>query len=62
MANMSYSRFENTYRDLQDCVNAMSDTDLSESETKYRGWVTALAKEIVNDYGDELNDEDTESE
>jgi len=25
MANMSYCRFENTYRDLNDCVNALGE-------------------------------------
>ncbi len=35
-----------------------SDTDLSQSETKYRGGMIALAKEIVNEYGDELDEED----
>jgi hypothetical protein len=27
MANMSYCRFENTSRDLYDCVNALADLD-----------------------------------
>jgi len=30
MANMSYCRFENTCRDLRDCVNAIEDHDYDE--------------------------------
>lgn len=39
MSNMSYCRFENTLRDLQDCVDAMeeanslTDLDLNQYET-----------------------------
>ena len=36
MANLSYCRFENTYRALLDCLDHWSDGDLSESEKKYR--------------------------
>ena len=32
MANMSYCRFENTLRDLQDCYANMDGDDLSKSE------------------------------
>lgn len=40
MGNMSYVRFENTFRDLQDCYDYMDDTsELSESEAKYRSWI-----------------------
>ena len=27
MANMSYCRFENTTRDMQDCINAIEEGD-----------------------------------
>tara|TARA_R100001480_G_scaffold18417_1_gene27843 strand:+ start:444 stop:671 length:228 start_codon:yes stop_codon:yes gene_type:complete len=30
MANMSYCRFENTAKDLADCVNALQNNDLHE--------------------------------
>ena len=30
MANMSYCRFENTARDLEDCVIALQNNDLNE--------------------------------
>ena len=53
MGNMSYCRFENTYPDLLDCRDAMSDTDLGESEAKYRDWMIGLCIEIAAEYGDE---------
>lgn len=57
MANMSYCRFENTYPDLRDCYDAMGDDDLSPSEAKNRKWIIELAKDIVNEYGDEEYDD-----
>tara|TARA_R110002020_G_scaffold440540_1_gene651174 strand:- start:242 stop:454 length:213 start_codon:yes stop_codon:yes gene_type:complete len=35
MANMSYCRFENTARELQDVVNAIHDSDCDENLTRY---------------------------
>ena len=37
MANMSYCRFENTYRDLMDCLNALQNgaDGLSDRELNY---------------------------
>lgn len=38
MANMSYCRFENTYNDLHDCVDALENEsfeDLSASEQQF---------------------------
>jgi len=52
MANMSYCRFENTYRDLLDCLNAMND-NLSESEAGYRERLVDVCREIIDEY--ELN-------
>jgi len=48
--NMSYCRFENTYRDLQDCYNAMDD-DLSEEETEFRKRLIELCRDISDEYG-----------
>jgi len=51
MANMSYCRFENTARDLQDCVYALDDSDvedLSSYEINGLKDLLGLAKEIVN--------------
>ena len=38
MANMSYCRFENTFKDLRDCYKALGENELSElsdSERKF---------------------------
>jgi|TARA_B100000287_G_C19966384_1_gene516639 hypothetical protein len=48
---MSYCRFENTARDLQDCVYALDDNDvedLSSYEINGLRDLLGLAKEIVN--------------
>ena len=58
MSNMSYCRFENTYRDLQDCKENMDDTDLSDTEKKYRKWLIELCQDIASDYyGEQKEDE-----
>jgi hypothetical protein len=49
MANMSYCRFENTYRDLQDCYHNIVN-DLSEREHKYREQLFNLCMEFVKEY------------
>ena len=49
---MSYCRFENTYRDLVDCAQAMNET-LSESERKYKEKLVNVCQEIIEEY--ELN-------
>lgn len=46
---MSYCQFENTYRDLLQCLNAMND-DLSESERGYRGRLVEVCQEIIEEY------------
>ena len=52
MPNMSYCRFENTYRDLLDCLDNMNE-QLSESEAGYRESLVGVCKEIIGEY--ELN-------
>ena len=47
--NMSYVRFENTYKDLLDCFEHLNDEDLSASELKYRNLMVDMCKEIVDD-------------
>lgn len=51
MANMSYCRFENTYKDLKDCYNALMDEvdidDLSESEQEYARRLIALCEKML---------------
>jgi hypothetical protein len=61
MANMSYCRFQNTYLDLLDCSNNLSDKDLSDSEKMARKNLLELCKEMIedlefNNYG-ELEDD-----
>ena len=50
MANMSYCRFENTYRDMQDCVDALEEEgfeSLSENEKYYAKMLLKLSKELA---------------
>ncbi len=35
MANMSYCRFENTHRDLMECLNAIEEEGMDTLESKY---------------------------
>lgn len=56
MSNMSYCRFENTYRDLCDCVEHIEDENLSESEKFYRGRIIELSKEIA-EFDEIISDE-----
>jgi hypothetical protein len=62
MPNMSYCRFENTYKDLLDCFRALRDldelTDLSDSEKSYAERLIKLCEEIFNENQDKLEDED----
>ena len=52
MANMSYCRYENTSRDMQDVVNTLYNSDVSEDLSTYEqlglSTVLKLAKEIVS--------------
>lgn len=60
MPNMSYCRFENTYRDLMDCYYNMNGK-LSESETKYREELLNLCQQMLDEY-DPTYEEDEEVE
>ena len=58
MANMGYCRFENTYRDLRDCLLALKNgaaDNLSESELKYALWMMGDCEDMLN-YKEELED------
>ena len=55
MANMGYCRFENTLRDLQDCIEHLSDNNLSEREQKSRDLLISLMEETVLDYCDDID-------
>lgn len=54
MSNMSYCRFENTLKDLDDCYENMGD-DLSDSPTEEqaRKELIELCKSIVEEYGED---------
>ena len=54
MANMSYCRFENTYRDLIDVEDHFDDENLSASEEAYRIRILQTCKRIVEDFKEEL--------
>jgi len=54
MSNMSYCRFENTYRDFIDCVENIDNNDLSKSESIYREGIIKLCVKIALDYGHEV--------
>ncbi len=50
MSNMSYCRFENTYGDLRDCVEALEENrleDLSDRERKFAESIKDLCKEYL---------------
>ena len=65
MANMSYCRFQNTFLDLQDCVNQLGEAldegltydeffnELSENEQYYFKRLLTRAQDLVQ-YNDEL--------
>ncbi len=53
MGNMSYCRFENTSRDLQDCIEAIQNhyeecTDLSRYELRALSDLLEQAEEIID--------------
>lgn len=51
--NMSYCRFENTLRDLEDCNKHLFDEDLSADEKRARELLVKLCREIADDLEDE---------
>ena len=62
MSNMSYCRFQNTLRDLEDCVEAMYDIDgnfeeLSPEEARAAKALLDLCNNLVISYY-HLNDEE----
>lgn len=52
MPNMSYCRFQNTFRDLQDCFDSIDD-NLSEEEHEARKNLIELCQSIVRECFDE---------
>lgn len=74
MANMSYCRFNNTYGDLKDCVQAMEEAmdegvslkeftrEMSKDELMYFQRMATLCSRMIEAYSDmtnmQLNEED----
>jgi len=57
MANMSYCRFENTAKDLQDCINNWDlDEDASDYEIEAKKNIIEMAREIIE--MEKCNDEE----
>jgi len=53
MPNMMYCRFENTYNDLKECLQALEyEEELSESEQKYKDKLCST----ISEYFDEDRD------
>jgi hypothetical protein len=52
MSNMSYCRFENTLKDLQDCEDHLDDDkgDLSEEEYRAKQKLLELCKKIADEW------------
>jgi len=59
MANMSYCMFENTYNDLMQCYEALSNEKaLSEREEKFKKKLIDLCTDISLDFGEEEDGEE----
>lgn len=64
MSNMSHCRFENTYVDLQDCYDALTEAgsikevegNANQYEKKYIRKLVKLCKDIVADFEEEEED------
>ena len=60
MPNMSYCRFENTFSDLQDCLNALEDSgteELSQTEKRKAIGMIDLCRRYI-ETAEEVFDED----
>lgn len=64
MSNMSHCRFENTFNDLQDCYDKLTEEGVQELEAnankyekKYIRKLIELCRDIVDDFGD-IEDDD----
>lgn len=56
MANMSYCRFQNTIRDLQDCYENL-DAELSEDERKARNRLVRTCAKVLIFAGVEISEQ-----
>jgi len=62
MANMSYIRFENTFKDLLDCFVHLNDGGLSDSEYNYRARLVAMCQNMVDEFDPEDVDDETDED
>ena len=51
MSNMSYCRYQNTLRDLEDCYDVMEDDPKSQEERSARLALIRLCCNIAREYG-----------
>ena len=63
MPNMKHCMFENTYKDLQDCYDVLTNDGIAETEenankyeVEYIRRLVELCKDIADEFGDELED------
>lgn len=61
MSNMSYCRFQNTLSDLEDCYGALTDK-LSQEEHNARKRLVALCADIVQAYGEALDNDEVSAQ
>ena len=61
MANMSYCRFENTYHDLQDCLDNLNQPASNERDERYRIRLINLLNDNLT-LIEELRDEEPQFE
>lgn len=54
---MSYCRFENTFNDLQDCLENINDYKMSYMELRFRNRLVETCKEII-EQAEEIKRED----
>lgn len=55
MSNQGYIRFENTYKDMLDCIENW-DEELSTSEQEYRKYMFIKMCEVVGMYADNVDE------
>lgn len=55
--NMSYCRFRNTEKDLQDCLDNLFDESISEEEDAARSRLIKICQNIILEVEDELEEE-----
>lgn len=68
MPNMSYCRFENTFKDLEDCYDALQEAEdltsliieSNQYERQYIKKLIRLCTEISEEFGNELNNIDSD--